>query len=73
MKIHLFWKGFVVTLLTTLSITAYKNIATEPDLPSREKQCCHNKSTCPKETPSKSTGESIIFDSLSGNLLFIHI
>jgi hypothetical protein len=73
MKIHLFWKGFVVMLLIALSVTAYKTTATEPELSSREKQCCHKKSTCPKENTSKYTGESIIFDSISDNLLFIHI
>jgi hypothetical protein len=73
MKIHLFWKGMAIAILTVLLIAAYRTTDSKSVLPVKEKQCSQQKDTYPKVKPSKSTGESIIFDSMSDNLLFIHM
>lgn len=70
MKILSEWKNWVMAGLILLSIGFYTSTAVEPikTLPEKQ-QCCDQKPGCPL-TPAKSNSAgSIIWDSMTDNLL----
>jgi hypothetical protein len=75
MRMLRFWRSGVVILLVLVSLVAYKTTAVEPGLKKVDNQCCSNEPGCPLEKPATpaASGSSIIWDSMSDNLLSAHI
>ena len=70
-----FWRSGLVILLVLISLVAYKTTAVEPGLKNIDDKCCSKETGCPLEKPAipAASGSSIIWDSMSDNLLSSHI
>jgi hypothetical protein len=75
MEILRFWRSGMVVLLIIIGLVAYKSTAIEPGINAVENQCCSKEKGCPlKKAPvPAASGSSIIWDSMSDNLLSAHI
>jgi hypothetical protein len=75
MKMLRFWRSGLVILLVLVSLVAYKTTTVEADLKNIDDKCCSKEPGCPLEKPAipAGSGGSIIWDSMSDNLLSSHI
>lgn len=71
MKILSEWRNWVTAGLILLSIGFYTSTAVEPIKTMQDRQqCCEKGSACPEAPTKTNSGGSIIWDSMTDNLLF---